>query len=112
MPLKTLHVTGMLNLIGCLVQVSLQLPAPAVRGQYRYMVVLASDSYLGLSIQQEVKVSEGVFIVFGSHLHFFVAAQLNVQEKKEVSGKEQWRELEDEEEEAEVLEETSEEESE
>ena len=47
-----------------------------------------------------------------NHLHFLASAKLNVQEKKEVSGKEQWRELEDEEEEADVLEESSEEESE
>ena len=90
---------------------SLQLPAPAIKGQYRYTAVLTSDSYFGLNIQQEVKVS-GKCLSCSVNLSRFGSSlpQLNVHEKKEVSGKEQWRELEDEEEEADVLEESSNEE--
>ena len=98
-------------MVGCLTQVSLQLQAPVVKGQYRFTAVLTSDSYIGLMIQQELKVSGRCLLCNVSCSRFGSSpSQLNVHEKKEVSGKEQWRELEDEEEEAEVLEESSNEE--
>ena len=106
----------MLNLIGCLVQVSLEFVAPFVTGQYQYTAVLTSDSYIELSFEQEVIVREMsivqcncLYFVQCNGNHFILVAQFNVHKK--VLGMEQWLYLEYKEVESKVLEDISEKES-
>lgn len=75
-------ITGLMNEYAT----ELQFAAPDRPGQYRYSVVLRSDSYLDLSFSQDIK--------------------LNVGAQQEVSGRGQWAELEKEEEEQEMIEES------
>lgn len=88
-----------------LMQTDLQFAAPDKPGLYRYSVVLRSDSYLDLSFSQDIKVikmnscSSRMFMVSS-------ALKLNVGAHQEVSGRAQWAELEKEEEEEELIEES------